>query len=102
MAETLAVIRDLAIVVLAILNIVLIAVLVFIALQVWRLVRYLRHELPGVAETAKRTLTSVEGTADFVGSAVARPAIEAISFTVAARRFLRVLTRGRRRPEVRP
>jgi hypothetical protein len=100
LAETVAVIRDLAIIILTILNIVLISILVFIAIQVWRLVRYVRRELPTLAGTARQALTTVEGTTDFLGTAVAKPAIRAISLTVAARRFLRVLALDRRRPEV--
>lgn len=101
MVETVAVIRDLAIIILTILNIVLISILVFIAIQVWRLVQYVRRELPTLAGTARQTLTTVEGTADFLGTAVAKPAIQAISLTVAAQRFLRVLALDRRRPEMR-
>ncbi len=104
MAETLAVIRDLAVIILAILNIVLVTILVIIAYFIWRLVKAIRRELPALANTARETLTTVEGTTDFLGTAVARPAIDAIGFFAAARRFLRVLTLSRsaqRQPEVR-
>ncbi len=98
MAEptVLAVIRDLAIIILAILNIALIAVLLFIAIIVWRLFRYFNREIPSFVEIAKGTLTRVEGTTDFVGTTVARPAIGAVSFLAAVQRFLRVMTSPRR------
>ncbi len=96
MAETLAVIRDLAIIILAILNIALISVLLFIAIMAWRLFRYFTREIPTFVDVAKGALTRVEGTTDFVGTTVARPAIGAVSFLVAVQRFLRVLTSSRR------
>lgn len=97
MADVLAVIRDVAIIVLAILNIVLVSILVFVAIQVWRLVGSVRGELPTLTGAARRTLTTVEGTVDFLGTTAARPTIESVSFLVGVRRFLRVLVFGQRR-----
>ncbi len=102
MAETLAVIRDLSIIILALLNIALIVVLLFIALQVYRLVRLVMREFPEFVGIAKNTLVKVEGTTDFVGTTVAGRAIAVAGFVAAIRRFLRILTLGQReREEVR-
>lgn len=93
--ETLAVIRDIAIIFLALLNIIFMAILVIIAIQAWRLVRYLMRELPEFAGAARQTLTRVEGTADFLGTTAARPAIKAAGFAAALQSFFRALASGR-------
>ena len=102
MAETLAVIRDLSIIILAVLNIALIAVLLFVAIQVWRLIRLVMREFPEFLGIARQTLAKVEGTTDFVGTTVARPAIAVFGFIAAIRRFFHILALGQReRKEVR-
>jgi hypothetical protein len=99
-AEIVAVIRDIAVILIALLDIVLLGLLVFIVFQVWRLVKAIRRELPVLSTTVRQTLTTVEGTTDFLGTTVARPAIDVVGFGVAASRFLRILARGRKREEV--
>jgi hypothetical protein len=99
--ETIAVIRDIAIILLALLNIVLIAILVVIAFIVWRLFRMLQREAPELIDKAKTMTTTAQGTVDFVGSAVARPAITATAFFSGVGRFVRVLTLGKARSNTR-
>lgn len=94
--ETIAVIRDIAIILLALLNIVLIAVLVVIAFLVWRLIRMVSREAPEFIDKAKQMTTTAQGTVDFVGSSVARPAISISAFLAGAQRFLRILALGNR------
>jgi hypothetical protein len=94
--ETIALIRDIAVIFLALLNIALIAVLLVIAILIWRLVRMLSREAPEFLDKAKQMTTTVQGTVDFVGSTVARPAISAAAFLAAIQRFLRVLALGNR------
>ncbi len=100
--ETIAVIRDLAIILLALLNIVLIGVLVVIAFLIYRLIRMVSREAPGFIDKAKEMTTTAQGTVDFVGSSVARPAITITAFFVGVQRFLQVLTLGNRRPTATP
>ena len=100
--ETIAVIRDLAIILLALLNIVLIAVLVVIAFLIYRLIRMVSREAPEFIDKAKQMTTTAQGTADFVGSTVARPAITITAFLAGAQRFLQVLAMGNRRPTATP
>jgi len=94
--ETLTVIRDLAIILLAVLNIVLLAVLVIVAFQVWRLIKIVMREFPGLVNKAKEAATTVEGTTSFLGNTVAKPAINALTFSASARQFISVLARGTR------
>ena len=97
----LAIPRDLAIILLALLNIILIAILVVLVYQLWRLMRVITKAVPPLvntvqqtADTVKDTATSVKGTVAFVDAAVVRPTIEASGFTAGAKRFVRVLFRG--------
>jgi hypothetical protein len=96
--ETIAVIRDIAIIFLALLNIALIAVLLFIAIIVWRLFRMLSREAPELIDKAKQMTTTAQGTVDFVGTTVARPAITAAAILSGAGRFIRIVARGNRSP----
>jgi hypothetical protein len=98
--ETIAVIRDIAVIFLAILNILLIAVLLVIAILIYRLIRMLSREMPEFIDKAKQMTTTAQGTADFVGSTVARPAISVAAFMSGVQRFLRVLAVGNRKAKV--
>lgn len=92
----LATIRDLAIILMALLDIVLLVLLAVIAIGVWRLILMLKSEILPVIGTVKRTATTVEGTAEFVTTTAAMPLIRAVSLVYAATRFVQVLfSRGR-------
>ena len=97
MAGVLAGIRDVAIILLALLDVVLIAILVVIAWQLRRLVMLLMARVPEVLDTVKDTATTVQGTADFVSTAVVKPVIDMVGFLAAIRGFLSILVLGRRR-----
>jgi hypothetical protein len=83
--------RDLAIIFLALLDIILLALLVAIAYGIWRLIDMFRSELPPVIGSVKKTATTVEGTADFVSTTTTMPLIRAVSLLFAATRFVQVL-----------
>ncbi len=100
--ETIAVIRDIAIILLALLNIVLIAVLIVIAFLIWRLIRMVSREAPEFVDKAKQMTTTAQGTVDFFGSSVARPAITVTAFFAAVQRFLQVLALGSRQRAATP
>jgi hypothetical protein len=95
--ETIALIRDLAIILLALLNIVLMVILVVIAFLIWRLVRMVSREAPEFIDKAKQMTTTAQGTVDFVGSSIARPAITVTAFFAGFQRFLQVVALGNRR-----
>lgn len=97
MVET---IRDVAIILLALLNIALITVLIVIALQVWKLVRIIAKEVPELTERAKDTATTVQGTTDFLGSTIAKPLIQLASFFAGVNRFFSTLVGGSRKTVV--
>jgi hypothetical protein len=86
-----ATLRDLAIIFIALLDIILLALLVAIAYGLWRLVDTIRSELPPVIGSVKKTATTVEGTADFVSTTATMPLIRAVSLLFATTRFFQVL-----------
>ena len=87
----LATIRDIAIILLALLDIVLLIVLIIIAYMLLRLVQLLRSEALPVLGAVKKTTTTVEGTTDFVSTTVVRPLISVVALIFAATRFFQVL-----------
>jgi hypothetical protein len=88
---TLAGIRDVVIIFMGLADIVLIAALAAIAIILWRILVMLKKEIPPVVGSVKRTVTTVEGTADFVSTTAALPLIRAVSLVFAVTRFVRVL-----------
>jgi len=88
---TLAAIRDVVIILMGIADIILLGLLALIAFALWRIFLLLRREIPPVVGSVKRTVTTVEGTADFVSTTAAMPLIRAVSLVFATSRFVRVL-----------
>lgn len=84
-------VRDVAIIVVAIFDIVLLATLVAITFVILRLLLVLRAEVLPVLGTVKRTTTTVEGTTDFVATTVAKPLIRFTALVFAISRFVQVL-----------
>lgn len=92
---SLAVLRDLAIIALAVESLLLGLLLAILVWQVWSLVRMLREELGPIMESASETANTVRGTAVFLGKYVVDPLVRTVSYGTALNRFLRVLRRGR-------
>ncbi|TAK25279.1 MAG: hypothetical protein EPO26_02580 [Chloroflexota bacterium] len=102
--------RDIAIILLAIINIVWLLILCAIGFIVWRLFVQFRDRVPAlldavsdilatgksIAETGKATAISVKGTADFVGDVAVSPAIRVGSLSAAIAKFFAVLLGGSR------
>ena len=88
---TLATIRDIAIIFVAILDIVLMILLVILVYVLVRLVLLLRAELLPVLGALKKTTTTIEGTTDFVSTTAVRPLIRLVALTFAVTRFIQVL-----------
>ena len=87
----LATIRDIAIITIALLDIVLLVLLAAIAFVAWKLLSMIRTELPPVVGSVKKTATTVEGTTDFISTTAAMPLIRAVSLVFAVTRFMQVL-----------
>jgi len=87
----LATIRDIAIITIALLDVVLLVLLAAIAYVTWKVLSMIRTELPPVVGSVKKTATTVEGTTDFISTTAAMPLIRAVSLVFAATRFMQVL-----------
>jgi hypothetical protein len=95
---TLAAFRDVAIIVLALINIALIVVLLAIAILLWRMIMYVARETPEFVDKAKQMTNTAQGTVDFFGSTIARPAITATAFVAGVQRFFYIIALGKNRP----
>ncbi len=87
----LATIRDLAIIFIAVGDILLLVLLILIAFLAWRLLSSVRSEVPPIIGSVKRTITTIEGTTDFVSTTAAMPLIRLVSLVFAVTRFFSVL-----------
>lgn len=87
----LATIRDLAIILIALLDLILLVILIVLAYVLLRLVQTLRAEVMPVLGAVKKTTTTIEGTADFVSTTVVRPLISLVALVFATTRFFQVL-----------
>lgn len=93
---TLATIRDIAIIALAVESFFIGLGLLLLAWQLFGLVRLLREELKPMLESAQETMSTVKGTTSFLSDTVIIPFVKAASYGVALSRVLRFLGRRRR------
>jgi hypothetical protein len=98
----LAVVRDVAIVLLALESIIIGALLAMMLLQLRKLVSLLREEIAPMLRSANETVNTVHGTADFLSQTLVQPVIKVGSFsagTLQALRSLFFIRRKLHRPE---
>ena len=92
-----ALIRDIAIILLAVESLVIGAVLIVLALQIRGLTKMLEEEVQPILESTKETATTVRGTTVFLSNTFVKPLINAVGYASAANRVMSVLARGKRR-----
>ena len=97
MADVIAVIRDIAIIIVALLDIVILGTVAVLAVIGFRFFLKLKAATPDLIETSKSTLTEVKGTTDFVLDTVVTPLIRIVAIVSAVTRFFAVLFGGQRR-----
>jgi len=73
------VIRDISIIVLALVSILIGVFVIILTIQVWLLTRLVQDEIKPILESTQRTVSTVRGTTVFMTEKIARPAIEAAS-----------------------
>jgi len=93
---TLAVVRDIAIVVLALESIVIGVVLVVLLWQVRSLTRLLQDELKPMLDSVRETVGTVKGTTALVSETIVTPAVKIGGFAAGVRRTLEVMLSGKR------
>ncbi|NOZ50679.1 MAG: hypothetical protein GXP37_11630 [Chloroflexi bacterium] len=86
-----ALIRDIAIIFLAIESIVIGVLLVLLLWQVRSLVLLLRDEVGPVIQSTQETADSVRTTTRFVGQRIVKPGVNALSFAAGLRQAARTL-----------
>jgi hypothetical protein len=87
-----AVLRDIFIIVLALVTIVIGLFLAILIFQLQSLIALLRNEIKPILESANETASTVRGTTSFVSDAVVTPMISAASFASAVRQTIRTLS----------
>ena len=97
MADVIAVIRDIAIIIVALLDIVILGILAVLAFMGFRFFLKIKAATPDLIATSKSTLTEVKGTTDFVVDTIVTPLIRTVAVVSALWRFFAVLFGGQRR-----
>lgn len=94
-----AVIRDIAIIALAVVTLVIGAFLAILIFQLQSLIALLRDEIKPILESANETASTVRGTTSFVSDAMVKPMITTASYVSAVRQTIKVLAGRPRRDQ---
>lgn len=94
-----AVIRDISIIVLALVTIVIGAFMAILIFQLQSLIVLLRDEIKPILDSANETANTVRGTTTFVSDAVVSPMITAASYVSAVRQTIKVLAGSSRQKD---
>lgn len=86
-----ALIRDVAIILLAIESLVIGLLLILLIIQMRGLAKMLEEEVQPILESARDTATTVRGTTVFINNTLIRPLIRAAGYASAANRVVSVL-----------
>ena len=96
------VIRDLAIIFLALESIVVLVLLSILIWQIWRLMVMLQTEIKPLVRDAQDTVSTVRGTTTFMSENVVTPVMEASSKVAGYRRTVQVLLAGLQGSQAKP
>ncbi|CAG0930890.1 hypothetical protein PLCT1_01558 [Planctomycetaceae bacterium] len=88
-----AVVRDLAIILLAVESLVVGVVLIVLVWEVRNLAKLLREEIKPILESADETARTVRGTTVFVSENLVHPMVRASGFASGVMQALRILVR---------
>jgi hypothetical protein len=97
LADALAIMRDIAIIIVATLDIVILGTIAILAIMGFRYFLRVKAATPDLIEQSRSTLTEVRGTTDFVLDTVVTPLIRLVAVVSALQRFVAVLLGGQRR-----
>jgi hypothetical protein len=92
-----SVLRDVAIIVLALVTITIGLFLVILIFQLQSLIVLLRQEIKPILESTNETVSTVRGTTSFVSETLVQPMITAASYASAVRQTLSTLSGGKRK-----
>lgn len=94
--STLTVIRDIAIIALALESLLIGLFLIILAFQIRGLAKMLEEEVKPILDSANETISTVRGTTSFVSETVVTPLVKGVSWFSALRTVAKVMARGRR------
>ena len=94
-----AVVRDVAIIILALESIVIGAVLILLLWQVRNLTLLLQEEIKPILDSVRETVGTVKGTTSLVSDAIVSPAVQISGFAAGALRTLEVLLALKKPPK---
>lgn len=89
-----AIIRDIAIIIIAIQSIVIGLLIGILVWQVWRLIRMIQTEIKPIIEETQETVNTVRGTTSFVSNNLVQPIAKTGGYLSGAREMVRVLGSG--------
>jgi hypothetical protein len=89
-----ATMRDLAIIMVALLSIFFFVLMGILVWQIWRLTKVIDTEIRPVLQDAQETMATMRATSIFMNENVVRPVTKATGQAVAARRTVQVLMDG--------
>lgn len=95
--SNIAIVRDIAIIALALESLVIGVLLILLMLQIRSLAKLLQEDLEPILDSTKETVSTVRGTTVFLSDHVVTPLIRIASLASGANKVLRVLTRRRRK-----
>lgn len=85
MQETIAVTRDIFIIVLALESLVVVGLLIWLIVELRGLTRLLREELKPILDSAQETVKTVRGTTNFVSENVVAPFVKVQGYMTGAK-----------------
>jgi hypothetical protein len=85
MPETIAVVRDIFIIVLAFESLIVVALLIWLILELRGLTRVLREEVKPILDSAQETVNTVRGTTSFVSDNVVAPFVKVQGYVAGAK-----------------
>jgi hypothetical protein len=91
-----AVLRDVFIIVLALVTIIIGLFMVVLIFQIQSLIALLRNDIKPILESTSETVNTVRGTTTFISDTVVMPMITAASYVTAMRQTVKTLTRSPR------
>jgi sulfite exporter TauE/SafE len=98
-ADIVAIVRDLFLILLALQGLLITLALVVLILQLARLLVVLEEEIKPIAKTVQETSDTVKGTAQFISETVTEPLIESRAWLSGLGAFASLLRRGRPKAE---
>ena len=96
MAEVITVIRDIAIILMALAGLVFFVILALLAFFAFKFFMQVKQQVPTVLGTVQSTAQSVKGTTDFAAEVAITPLIRIAALIAAVSRFFAVLFGGER------